>query len=126
MRAPGLDEPRTRFEDYSATPFISLEDNYGAGEEFQDEQLPDFAPEIDSMDSGYKLKKKLTTLYAMNQEKAREAAARLTPNQWKSIDKAGGLHSDLAFGLCRVWGEPEKMRELESHTRGLQDPDQER
>ncbi|MFA4957817.1 MAG: hypothetical protein WC556_12680 [Candidatus Methanoperedens sp.] len=119
LRAPGIDEPRTRFEDYSATPFISLKDNYGAGEEFQDEQLPDVAPEIDSMDSGYKLKKKLTTLYAMNQEKAREAAARLTPNQWKSIDKAGGLHSDLAFGLCRVWEEPENESNLKATPEGF-------
>ncbi len=120
LRAPGIDEPKTRFEDYSATPFISLEDNYGAGEEFQDEKLPDVAPEIDSMDSGYKLKKKLTTLYAMNQEKAREAAARLTPNQWKSIDKAGGLHSDIAFGLCRVWEEPEKESNLKATPEGFQ------
>jgi hypothetical protein len=120
LRAPGIDEPRTRFEDYSATPFISLEDNYGAGEEFQDEQLPDVAPEIDSMDSGYKLKKKLTTLYAMNQEKAREAAARLTTNQWKSIDKAGGLHSDLAFGLCKTWEEPEKESDLKATPEGFQ------
>jgi len=120
LRAPGIDEPKPRFEDYSATPFISLEDNYGAGEEFQDEQLPDVAPEIDSMDSGYKLKKKLTTLYAMNQEKAREAAARLTPNQWKSIDKAGGLRSDLAFGLCKTWEEPEKESDLKATPEGFQ------
>ncbi len=56
----------------------------------------------------------------MNQEKAREAAARLTPNQWKSIDKAGGLHSDLAFGLCRVWEEPEKESNLKATPEGFQ------
>jgi hypothetical protein len=119
LRAPGIDEPRTRFEDYSAIPFISLEDNYGAGDEFQDEQLPDIAPEIDSMDSGYKLKKKLATLYSMNKEKAREVAARLTLNQWKTIDKAGGLHSDLAFRLCRVWEKPEKERNLKATPEGF-------
>jgi hypothetical protein len=120
LRAPGIDEPKPRFEDYSATPFISLEDNYGAGEEFQDEQLPEVTPEIDSMDSGYKLKKKLTTLYAMNQENAREAAARLTSNQWKSIDKVGGLHSDLAFGICKIWEEPEKESDLKATSEGWQ------
>ncbi|MDO9099006.1 MAG: hypothetical protein Q7U60_12920, partial [Candidatus Methanoperedens sp.] len=120
LRAPGIDEPKPRFEDYSATPFISLEDNYGAGEEFQDEQLPEVTPEIDSMDSGYKLKKKLTTLYAMNQERARQAAARLTSNQWKSIDKVGGLHKDLAFGICKIWEEPEKESDLKATSEGWQ------
>lgn len=118
LRVPGIDEPKPRFEDYSATPFLSLEDNYGAGEEFQEEQLPDDMPEIDSMDSSYKLKKKLTTLYAMNPAKAKEVAAKLTPNQWKSIDKVGGLNKELAFGICKTWEEPERESNLKATPEG--------
>ncbi|MFZ3166759.1 MAG: hypothetical protein WA130_04025 [Candidatus Methanoperedens sp.] len=118
LRVPGIDEPKPRFEDYSATPFLSLEDNYGAGEEFQEEQLPDDMPEIDSMDSSYKLKKKLTTLYAMNPAKAKEVAAKLTPNQLKSIDKVGGLNKELAFGICKTWEEPERESNLKATPEG--------
>jgi hypothetical protein len=118
LRVPGIDEPKPRFEDYSATPFLSLEENFGAGDEFQDEKLPDVAPEIDSMDSGYNLKKKLTTLYAMDKNAAKRAAAKLTPNQWKSIDKVGGLNSEMAFGICKTWEEPERESNLKATKEG--------
>jgi hypothetical protein len=114
LRVPGIDEPKPTWEDYSATPFISHLDDV----EFGDEES-DIPPDIDPMDKGLKLKKVLNSLYARNPAKAKEMAARLTPAQWKSIDRIGGLNKDLAFGICKVWEEPEPEGKLRSTEAGF-------
>lgn len=114
LRVPGIDEQKPTWEDYSATPFISnLDDVEPGGEE------SDIPPDIDLLDKGLKLKKVLNSLYAMNPAKAKEMAARLTPAQWKSIDRIGGLNKDLAFGICKVWEEPEPEGKLRATEAGF-------
>ncbi len=115
LRAPGIDEPKPRFEDYSATPFLSIDNDYAV-----DGECDDTPPDIDPMDKGLKLKKMLNTLYAMNPEKARIVASKLTPKQWESISKIGGLNKELAFGLCKTWEEPEKESDLKATPEGWQ------
>ena len=68
---------------------------------------------------GLKLKKALNSLYVRNPAKAKEMAAKLTPAQWKSIDKIGGLNKDLAFGICKVWEEPEPEGKLRATEAGF-------
>ena len=68
---------------------------------------------------GLKLKKALNSLYVRNPATAKEMAAKLTPAQWKSIDKIGGLNKDLAFGICKVWEEPEPEGKLRATKAGF-------
>ncbi len=114
LRVPGIDEPKPTWEDYCATPYISHLDDI----EFGDEES-DIPPDIDPLDKGLKLKKTLNSLYVRNPAKAKEMAAKLTPAQWKSIDKIGGLTKDLAFGICKVWEEPEPEGKLRATEAGF-------
>lgn len=114
LRVPGIDEPKPTWEDYSSTPFISHLDDVELGDEESD--IP---PDIDPLDKGLKLKKALNSLYVRNPAKAKEMAARLTPAQWKSIDRIGGLNKDLAFGICKVWEEPEPESKLRATEAGF-------
>ncbi len=113
LRVPGIDEPKPVWEDYSATPFISHLDDL----EFGDDS--DIPPDIDPLDKGLKLKKALNSLYVRNPVKAREMAAKLTPAQWKSIDRIGGLNKELAFGICKAWEEPEPEGKLRATEAGF-------
>ncbi len=113
LRVPGIDEPKPTWEDYSSTPFVSQFDDIEFGDEGE---VP---PDIDPLDKGYKLKKALTSLYVRNPSKAKEMAARLTPAQWKSIDRIGGLNKDLAFGICKAWEEPEPEGKLRATEAGF-------
>ena len=101
LAVPGIDEKPPRFEDYSATPYLSETDYPDGGE------IEMLGMDIDTSDSGFKLRKMLTTLYAQNPIKAKAVAKELTLKQWQSISKAGGLTGDLAFGLCKIWKEKE-------------------
>lgn len=115
LKVPGIDEPNPRFEDYSATPFLSKDNDFSGDAQ---EDCEEVTPDIDPMDKGYKLKKMLNTLYVMNPKKAKEVAAKLTHSQWKSIDKIGGLHKELAIGICKIWEEPEKESNLKATPEG--------
>jgi hypothetical protein len=114
LKVPGIDEPKPTWEEYSAAPFISDLDDVELGDEESD--IP---PDIDPLDKGLKLKKALNSLYVRNPAKAKEIAARLTPAQWKSIDRIGGLSKDLAFGICKVWKEPEPEGRLRATEAGF-------
>ncbi len=114
LRVPGIDEPKPTWEDYSTTPFISHLDDVELGDEESD--IP---PDIDPLDKGLKLKKALNSLYIRNPAKAKEMAAKLTPAQWNSIDRIGGLNKDLAFGICKVWEEPEPEGKLKATEAGF-------
>ncbi len=113
LRVPGIDEPKPRFEDYSATPFLSIDNDYALGDECEEAY-----PDIDPMDKGLKLKKMLNTLYTRDPAKAKEIAAKLTARQWESISRIGGLNKELAFGLCKTWEEPEKESDLKATPEG--------
>ena len=114
LRVPGIDEPKPTWEDYCSTPFISHLDDIEFGDD--DSDIP---PDIDPLDKGLKLKKALNSLYVRNPAKAKEMAAKLTPAQWKSIDKIGGLSKNLAFGICKVWEEPEPEGRLRATEAGF-------
>lgn len=105
LAVPGIDQKPAAWEDYSAAPFQDTFSDIPCWDEPEEgfgvitrKQRANMRAKVEEkrrgrfmMRHGLRLKDKLNDLMFRSPEKAREIAAKLTFEDWKAIDMAGGL-----------------------------------